>query len=146
MWTHSTGVVRSNPTCFVIKTPSARKAKGNYLRTHFARKKLRALSLVSDMLEIEYAMQSRSAYSPVSFFYCLSVEWTTVEMLDTLPMNQYSFIQLHRANISEGLGPMHLLYQDYYEAFLRSRSDVIRNFPLPQFITQGLTIFCKNPF
>ena len=48
------GVVSSNPTRVIIKTPLA---TGNHLIKSTSLEKLRAVSLVSAKLEIEYAMQ-----------------------------------------------------------------------------------------
>ena len=48
----------SNPACVTIKTPLLRKATGNHLTKDTSQEKvLRALSLVSAKLKIEYAMQ-----------------------------------------------------------------------------------------
>ena len=48
----------SIPPCVTIKTPLVRKGTGNqFIKIHFPRKRLRALSLVSATLEIEYATQ-----------------------------------------------------------------------------------------
>ena len=55
--THNTGVVSSNPPCITMKTPLARKAMGNNLIKSTSLKILRAWSLVSATLAIEYATQ-----------------------------------------------------------------------------------------
>ena len=47
----------SNPTRVTIETPLMRKAAGNTSSNLFPSEKLRALSLVSATLEIEYATQ-----------------------------------------------------------------------------------------
>ena len=55
--THNVGVVSSNSTCVIRKALWMRKATGNHLIKSTFPAKLRALSLVSATLEIEYAMQ-----------------------------------------------------------------------------------------
>ena len=60
MQTHNIEVVSSIPQCVTFKTPLVRKATGNYLIHSTSLEKLRALSLVSAALEIEYATQGRS--------------------------------------------------------------------------------------
>ena len=59
MRTHNTGVVSSILPCVTLKTPSVRKATGNHLVNSISLEKLRALSLVSAKLEIEYATQQQ---------------------------------------------------------------------------------------
>ena len=55
MWTYNTGVVSLIPPCVTFKTPLVRKAAGNHLMNSTSLENLRALSLVSAALEIEYA-------------------------------------------------------------------------------------------
>ena len=57
MWTHKTGVVSSIPPYITFKTPLVRKVTGSHLTNSTSLEKLRALSVVSAMLEIEYARQ-----------------------------------------------------------------------------------------
>ena len=57
MQTHNTGGVSSIPPCVTFKTPLVRKAMGNHLIISTSLEKLRAQSLVSATLEIEYATQ-----------------------------------------------------------------------------------------
>ena len=57
MRTRNTGVVSSIPPCVTIKTLLVWKATGNHMNFTSLEKKLRALSLVSATLEIEYATQ-----------------------------------------------------------------------------------------
>ena len=57
MRTHDTWAVSSTPTCVTVRMQLAMKAKGNHLIKSTSTEKLRALSLVSATLEIEYATQ-----------------------------------------------------------------------------------------
>ena len=73
-WTHNTGVGSSIPLCVTIKTPLVRKAMGSHLKKPLATNKLRALSLVSATLEIEYAMQyfAKPVFYPISLM-CVAI-------------------------------------------------------------------------
>ena len=55
--THNTGFVSSNPKRVTMKMPLVRKVTVNHLMKSTSLEKLRALSLVSATLEIEYATQ-----------------------------------------------------------------------------------------
>ena len=57
MLSYCTGAVNSVPPCVTMKTPLLRKAMGNHLIKSTSLEKLRALSLVSATLKIEYPMQ-----------------------------------------------------------------------------------------
>ena len=57
MRTHNTGVVSSIPPFVTFKVPLVRMATGNHLMKSTSLDRLRALSLVSATLEIEYATQ-----------------------------------------------------------------------------------------
>ena len=55
MWAQNTEVVSSIPPCVIFKMLLVRKATGNHRVNSTSLEKLRALSLVSATLEIEYA-------------------------------------------------------------------------------------------
>ena len=57
MQTHNTGVMSLNPISITIKAPLVREATGNHLIQSPFLDKLRALSLFSVTLKIEYATQ-----------------------------------------------------------------------------------------
>ena len=54
---HNTGVVSEIPPCVTVKTPLVKMTTGNYIMNSTSLKELRAMSLVSATLEIEYATQ-----------------------------------------------------------------------------------------
>ena len=54
MRTQNTGFVNSIPPCVAMKVPLVRKAKGNHLMNSTSLENLKALSLVSATLDIEY--------------------------------------------------------------------------------------------
>ena len=71
MQTHNAGVVGSNRVRVITKTPLVSKATGNYLIKSISLDKLRALSLVSATLEIEYALQLYFIDCEVGFVFCM---------------------------------------------------------------------------
>ena len=67
---HNAGVIISNPARVTIKAPLSRTATGNHLVKFTSVQKLRALSLVSAPLDIEYVAHLQGILISVSPFLC----------------------------------------------------------------------------